>query len=179
MLVALIVGAIVGFGKLGDMTRAFVRNPTEAPFVAACIGFALLAALVIYAIQRNVARTLSWPKVPGRIEESGVHEFQQLQTRSGGSSYWATRYRSNILYSYEVAGVRYTSDKSGTTGRISSNIEAFVRKGAQAFPAGMAVEIHYNPDNPAEAILNPRTGPLWLLWLIPAAVLTLAYFVGR
>ena len=75
--------------------------------------------------------------------------------------------------------MRYSSDKSGTTGRVSSNIEALVRKRAAAYPAGMAVEVHYNPDNPAEAILNPRTGPLWLLWLIPAAMLTLAYFVGR
>ena len=79
VLIALIVGAIVGFGKLGDMTRAFVRNPSEAPFVAACIGFSLLAALVIYGIQRNVGRTRSWPKAPGRIEESDVHEFQELQ----------------------------------------------------------------------------------------------------
>ncbi len=174
VLVGLIVGSIVGFNKLGDFVRGIVRNPGEAPFVTACVGFALLSALIIWAILRNAARQQSWPVVTGRIESSGVREFQELDDRR-----WRTRYRAEIVYSYEVAGVRYTADKSATGARISSNLETFGRKAAEQYPAGTAVEVHYNPDNPAESAIDPKTGWLSLLWLIPAAMLALAYFVGR
>jgi uncharacterized protein DUF3592 len=156
---------------------AMARNSAQAPFVTACIGFALLAALLIYAVQHRARRMLGWPTAPGRIDSSGVHEFEAL-SGDGASQRWTTHYRANVIYSYEVGGIRYTGDKSGTTGRVSSNIPALVRRGAQRHAAGGAVAIHYNPNNPAESILDPRTGPLWLLWLIPASVLALAWFVA-
>ena len=65
---------------------------------------------------------------------------------------------------------------AGTTARVSSNIARPMRPG---YAKGAAVTVHYNPENPAEAIVDPRTGPLWLLWLVPVAMLVLAYFVGR
>jgi hypothetical protein len=50
---------------------------------------------------------------------------------------------------------------------------------AEKYPAGSAIEVHYNPDNPAESAINP--GSVWfnLLWLVPAAMLTLADFIAR
>lgn len=174
-MIAVMVGFIVGFRQIGEFVSAFVRDPLEAPFVAACVGFALLAALVICAIQRHVARMAQWPTARGRIEFSGVRQFEQLDDDGGR---WRTRHRADVRYSYEVDGVSYTGDKTGTTARVTSNIPALVKPGAR-YAAGEAVEIHYNPDNPAESILRPRTGPLWLLWLIPVAVLALGYAVGR
>lgn len=178
VLIALIVGGIVGFKQLGAFVASTIPNAADAPFVTACIGFALLCALVIYAIQRNAARARSWPTVFGRIEKSGVHEFQSLD-RDHGHARWRTQYRPDILYSYEVAGVRYTGDKSASSGRISSNLDAFAKKAAAANPIGKVVQVHYNPDNPAESVIDPRSGFLWLLWIVPVAMLALAYFVGR
>lgn len=62
--------------------------------------------------------------------------------------------------------------------RVSANVAALTEPDAGYAP-GRVVEIHYNADNPAEAILNPSTRGLWLLWLLPAAILALAYVVGR
>jgi hypothetical protein len=176
-IIALIVGAIVGFRKLGALIAAMIPNPATAPFVTACLGFGLVAALMILGIQRNVARMRGWPVVPGRIGSADVREFQALSQSDAGSSRWVTRYRGNVVYSYEVAGVRYSGDRIGTTGRVSSNIGAWVRPNARYQP-GKVVDIHYNPDNPAESILDPRTGPLWLLWLVPAVMLSLAYYAA-
>jgi hypothetical protein len=178
VLVVLIVGTIVGFRKLGELIAATIPNPATAPFVTACLAFALVAALMIFGIQRNVVRMRAWPVVSGRIGAADVREFQALSQSDAGSSRWVTRYRGNVVYSYEVGGVGYTGDQIGTTGRVSSNIGAFVRPNARYQP-GKVVDIHYNPDNPAEAILDPRTGPLWLLWLIPAVMLALAYVAAR
>jgi uncharacterized membrane protein len=174
VIVVLIVGAIVGFRKLGELIAATIPNPATAPFVTACLGFALVAALMIFGIQRNVARMRAWPTVPGRIGSADVREFQALSESDAGSRRWVTRYRGSIVYSYEVAGVRYSGDQIGTTGRVSSSMSGLVRPNARYQP-GKVVDIHYNPDNPAESILAPRSGPLWLLWLVPAAMLALAY----
>ena len=179
VLVGLIFGGWYGFSKLGGLMATLVRDPDTAPFVTACIGFALLAALGIFAIQRNAARQRSWPVVKGRIERSGVHEFQELERRDNAPDRWRNAYRADVIYGYDVAGVHYTGDTAASGTRVSSNLESVARKMAEKYPAGMAVEVHYNPDNPAESAIDPKTGWLVLLWLIPVAMLALAYTVGR
>ena len=179
VLVALIFGGWFGFSKLGDLMATLVRNPSEAPFVTACIGFALLAALVIWGIQRNAARQRSWPTVSARIEKSGVHEFQELERRDNGPDRWRTAYRAEIVYGYDIAGVHYTGDTAAGGTRVSSNLETIARKRAEKYPVGTAVDVHYNPENPAESVIKPGGRALLLLWLIPIGMLTLAYFVGR
>jgi hypothetical protein len=164
VLVALIFGGWFGISKLGDLMATLVRNPGQAPFVTACIVFALLAALGIFAIQRNAARQRSWPTVRGKVERSGVHEFQELQRRDSGPDVYRTAYRG-------------ATAASGA--RVSSNVQAIARKRAEKYPVGAEVDVHYNPDNPAESVIKPGGRALLLLWLIPAAMVTLAYFAGR
>ena len=178
VLVGLILGGIFGFRKLGDLTATLVRNPSEAPFVAACVGFGLLAMLVIFGIQRHAARQRSWPIAPGKVTSSDVHQYEEWSSSDSGSRRLQTMYRADVVYSYEVAGVRYTGDKAKTGGGVSSNIEAIARRTAERFPVGTTLKVHYDPQNPAESALNPGSRWLLLLWLIPAAVFALAYVVG-
>lgn len=174
---AIVFGSIYGYRGLVDTLATVVPNPAKAPFIAICIGFALFAGLIVYAIQRQAFQTLRWPKAPGRIESATIRSFEKLETR-GKTKRWVTYYRPEILYSYEVGGVRYTgSDVGGST--RSSTDEASVKKPDLDYAPGRAVEIHYNKDNPAESILDPSARGLWLLWLFPIGVLALAFVVGR
>src|SRR5262249_54294767 len=111
-LAAIIVGAIFGFKGLGRLIEATIPNTEKAPFVTACIGFALLFGLVVLACQRNAARARRWPVAPGRIETSDVTSYQR-RSRSTKQSVprWKTLYRPNIVYGYDVAGVHYRGDK--------------------------------------------------------------------
>ena len=70
-----------------------------------------------------------------------------------------------------------TPDTAASGTRVSSNFQAIARKMAAKYPAG--IEIHYNPDNPAESVLSAGSRWLLLLWLLPLGMLALAYFVGR
>ena len=154
-----------------------VPNSAHAPFVAACVGFALVAALFIWGFQRAAARTRTWPTVAGQIASSGIHEFHELE-QNEHSSRWQTLYRPEVTYNYELAGIRYTGDKVNMGGTVSASTDALARRVAAKYPVGAAVEVHYNPGNPAESVLEPRATVLWLFWLMPAAILALAYYVG-
>ena len=175
--IAFIVAAVFGFKKLGALVELIVPNTAHAPFVAACVGFALLAALLLFGFQRAAARTRAWPTVAGQIVSSGVHEFHELEQNQHASR-WQTLYRPEVTYSYELSGVRYTGDKVNMGGTVSASTDALARRVAAKYPVGVAVEVHYNPDNPADSVLEPRATVLWLFWLMPAAVLALAYYVG-
>ena len=155
-----------------------MRNPSEAPFVTPCIGFALLAALVIWGIQRTAARQRSWPTVSARIEKSGVRELQELERRDNSPDRWRTSIapRSSTATPSPACITPATLRLSN---QVSSNPETIARKRAEKYPVGIAVHVHYNPDNPAKSVIKPRAPALLLLSLIPAAMLTLAYFVGR
>ena len=179
IIVVVLVGVIFG-GWFGFAARYADAGgtPSEAPFVTACIGFALLAALVIWGIQRNAALQRSWPTVSARIEKSGVHEFQELERRDNGPDRWRTAYRAEIVYGYDIAGVHYTGDTTAGGTRVSSNLDNRGNR-AEKYPVGTAVDVHYNPENPAESVIKPGGRALLLLWLIPIGMLTLAYFVGR
>ena len=148
VLVGLIFGGWFGFSKLGDFMATVVRNPSEAPFVTACIGFALLAALVIFGIQRNAARQRSWPTVKGKVQRSGVHEFQELQRRDSGPDVSRTAYRAEVIYGYDIAGVHYTGDTAASGTRVSSNLEAVARKSAEKYPVGTDGRCPLQPGQP-------------------------------
>jgi hypothetical protein len=109
------------------------------------------------------------------VESSGVHAFESRDSDDGRSR---TTYRADVVYSYEVAGVRYTRDKLGSS-QMSSNVEKFARRISDRYPAGSMIEIHYNPANPAEAIVKPGGRALLLLWLIPLAMVILAYIAAQ
>jgi len=179
VVVGLIVTGVIAFHKMGDLVALMSGTTRNAAFVAACIGFALLASLIVWAIQRHAVRQRGWPAAPATIEKSGVRAFEELERRDNGPDRWRTVYRADIVYGYEVGGVRYTGDMVAGGTRISSNIEAVARKAAARYPAGMKLDIRYNPDNPAESVLKPMGRWTLLLWLIPASVLLLAYFAGR
>ena len=76
------------------------------------------------------------------------------------------------------ARVRYTGDKLGSS-ETGANVEKFARRIADRYPAGSAIEIHYNPANPAEAIVKPGGRALLLLWLLPLGMLILAYIAAQ
>lgn len=167
---AIAIGLVFGFGWLGTLMRSLVPDPKQAPFVTACIGFAAFTGLFVYAFQRRGNQMARWPTVPGQIDTAEMITFVDERGK--------TMYRPEVLYSYEVAGVRYSGNTVGTGATTRANSPKLVKVDPRYTP-GLAVTIHYNPENPAEAILDPNPRRLWLLWLIPAAVLALAFIVAR
>jgi hypothetical protein len=177
---AIIIGGIYGAKGLGHLVAATIPNTERAPFVAACVGFALLFGLVVFAFQRVAAKAKTWPAVPGRVETSDIASYQ-LRNRSTEDSVvrWKTLYRPNVVYGYDVAGVHYRGDKLSYFGK-GANSADIARQVATRYPVGTPLTVHYNPENPSESAIDPRTPlGLYFFYLVPVIVLAIGYLVAR
>ncbi|MBS0260621.1 MAG: DUF3592 domain-containing protein [Planctomycetes bacterium] len=88
-------------------------------------------------------RALSFPRVPGLIQKC------EMRVRHGkGTSYYV-----DLKYSYDVAGISY----EGTTYRqgLQRNSKAFADSLVQTLVPGQTVDVFYDPQDPAAAVLHP------------------------
>jgi len=124
----------------------------------ACVIVVALAieAGLAYALSRGLG-ILSWPKAEGVILRSEVEEgLLENEVR--------TRYR------YRVGGRDHESEKRGTWGgkfRRASEADDV----ADRYPAGAAVGVMYNPDDPEEAYLEAGIGVVQCFAFIPPLVI--------
>jgi len=90
-------------------------------------------------------RAQSFPKTEGRVLSVGI---VSQKTSKGGIYYHPT-----FLYKYEIDGKSY----KGLRYRYVDYLLDYdsVNRIVTSHPAGSAVEVYYNPANPAEAVLSP------------------------
>lgn len=146
--------------------------------------YIMVLALVMLIIHmwRGIAagrESKNWPTVPGRVVASEVEREtsrERVDRRDG-----VTRYRRKvswiprITYEYDVNGERFTGrnvyifQMRYSQRRTAENV---VRR----YPKDKEVSVHYNPENPDKAVLQPGVpgrsqGVLFLFVVLLAAVL--------
>ena len=62
---------------------------------------------------------------------------------------------------------------------VATRSEASAKKSAAKFNVGMLVQVHYDPANPTQSVVDPRAGWAVLLWIVPVGFVALAYVVGH
>jgi uncharacterized protein DUF3592 len=132
------------------------------------IAIAIGVALYISQFRQGLRATASkrWPVSPGTVIASA------LEKSPGGR--W--RYRAAVQYRYRAGGKEYQSDRifwGGNEGRQKHMASVIA-----AYPQGAKVSVHYDPQDPAEAVLDPAQNigsrPLVLYAM---AMITLGLFV--
>jgi hypothetical protein len=88
-----------------------------------------------------------YPKVPGRIVRSQVDS-------EAGNRRRLSSHKVNLGFQYEVGGKSYESSSYRFLETLSHQEDA-VRKTVEEHPPGRAVDVYYNPSNPAQAVLAP------------------------
>ena len=104
-------------------------------------GTLLFDGIVCTAAVRQIAAS-SYSRAPGTILESKV-------SRHSGRK--GSIYSAGISYRYSVAGVERTS-KRWRYGAWSTS-SGWAKSEAARFPVGSGVDVHYNPRDPADAVL--------------------------
>jgi uncharacterized protein DUF3592 len=127
----------------------------------------------------NAAR--SWPRVTGWVVRSGVRSATVRVRSSISASRYRTalRYAPQVIYQYEVEGRRYEGERLHMGDTAMHSGEAVAERSAARYPVGSQVTVYYDPANPADATLDPRTG--WgtrVLGLVALGVLGIALVVA-
>jgi hypothetical protein len=123
------------------------------------------AGVTIYQ-KRKEMQALAWPEAQAVItrsrvdstydrEEAGLHNGTIVigGSRDDGRTHkvLVTKFRPDIAYRYEVDGRSYAG--SQTNIRKVSRERDTVERLLARYPVGAAVSVHYNPADPAEAML--------------------------
>jgi hypothetical protein len=124
----------------------------EHPLAMVGIGVVLLVFGAYTRVQS--LRSRSWPVVAGVITESRV-----LSSRNS-SGQWS--HSPRIRYRYAVDGKTYNGDTISYAKGLFDGASVKVSR----YPQGSVVGIHYNPKDPASAVLDPGTGPTPALALL-------------
>lgn len=86
------------------------------------------------------------------------------------------RMQPRVTYSYAVKGVPFTSKRVSFAGVVpKQEIDSVLRK----YPAGQAVTVHYAPENPVEAVLEPGSGPLVVAPFRSLVVLFIVFILAQ
>jgi len=103
-------------------------------------------------------KTLLWPSVGGKIEESRIN-------------YGSRDLMPHIVFSYKV-GEKHFQQQLKFPADVTPSPE-FSKSYVEKYPTGFLVQVYYDPANPETAILEP--GPAEGDWLILAIGLAMLF----
>jgi hypothetical protein len=92
----------------------------------------------------------SWPTAPAIVDSSTV------ESHRGGGKHHSTTYGAEIRYHYEVSGKSYSS-RQVSFGDYGSSSRSHAASIANQYKAGTSATAHYQPSDPAVAVLEPGT----------------------
>ena len=114
----------------------------------------------------KVQTSQDWPHGLGKILAAN------LQTSSSGDG---TTYAVEVQYEYCVNGVRYIGERIGFTPQTYIRFRR-ARQELDRYPVNSSVPVYYDPEKPADAVLQ-RQAPNTLL-AVAAGIIFLAIAVG-
>lgn len=122
--------------------------------------FAVIGYFVAFhfgkSILDNAKASEKWPAVDGVIEQSEV-----VTSRGDDGD---TMYAAEVLYKYTVDGREYQSDNVYFGGDYRSSSSSGAYEVVNRYPVGDTVKVHYDPDKPENAVLEP--GVTWMSYLV-------------
>lgn len=108
-----------------------------------------LILVIVAIVNRNKAKAAeAWPVTPGQILSCKVE--RHISTDSDGHT--TTSYEPKLEYSYSVMGTPMQANRI-SYGSVKTNYKS-AQKLADRYPVGAQVSVHYNPEKPAEAVLE-------------------------
>lgn len=131
--------------------------------VFAVIGSVILAWTAVNVAYAHLSRR--WPRVTGTVI---VSDLQRSKDSDGGYSY-----RPEVSYRYSVHGEEFIASRTRFGDRLELNFSAPAARIVRRYPVGAVVLVCYNPDDPADAVLEPGINALLFAWTAFGGVFTI------
>ncbi len=107
--------------------------------------------LILYRREKRKAQESStWPSVTGKVVEAYISSHSG--TDSEGES--VEVYAPKVVYEYAVNGVVHRSDRLAIGPAATYPKRRRAEQEVARYPVGSEVRVFYNPQNPAEAVLQ-------------------------
>jgi len=176
IVLAIVFGSAIGLHQLTEFASKHLANPKVSPFVVAMSAFGFLIALFGLALHRQASLARKWPVVPGTIKSSGLEQFMSAPSEPTERS--QLTFQSKVSFAYRFNGIDYVSQHASLDGKVSSTSRGLVERFARKYPNGAKVKVYVNPLNPSEAVLEPRTSHIWILWASVTFIWGVAYYAA-
>ncbi|MFD2057545.1 DUF3592 domain-containing protein [Mesorhizobium calcicola] len=175
----LVIGALVLVFSVGGVLEAIgphLPKPQNLAAGALLLFMGLFVLRMGFAQKSLAEQAAKWPIAAGRIDASGLKAIR-IRERSGSYRPWRTVFESRVVYSYGVAGQRYSADRIAFGASVTATLPGLVGGQARRYALGSKVDVHYDPANPASAVLECRVIGLWVLWVCSLGFLGGAAFL--
>jgi hypothetical protein len=178
IVVAIIFGSAFGLNQSYNWLAHHVGRPDLAGMVVGFGAFGLVIALMGWAVRRQASMAARWPVVPGTIKLSEMEEYHEAS--EPGEARGVEMFGKRVTYTYSYQNVRYTNECARVAAGTPQASNKMLEKLMSRYQDGASVDVHVNPDNPAEATLDARgEGRIaYVLWGIAAIFAALALFVA-
>nr|WP_281069035.1 DUF3592 domain-containing protein [Rhizobium leguminosarum] len=171
----LVVGSVTLVFLVGgvvDAIRPHLPGPQNAGAGMLLTIMALIVLRMGFAQKATAEAAAKWPTTQGSISSSGIEAFR---IRSAFADIWLWRWRivfkSRIRYAYTVADRDYASGRVAFGATFAASLPALIDGDSRRYAEGSKVDVHYDPSNPAIAVLECRVRGLWTLWGLAGAML--------
>lgn len=133
-----------------------IKSPTVPLIVFSVIFLVVGIGILLWGIttSQTALRSQQWPTVPGTVTAAQV---KTSTSRSSTTRRTTTHYSGHITYIYRVNGQDFTATQVSFADYSSSDRQ-HASEIVNRYPAGRAVTVSYNPQNPAQAVLEPGFG---------------------
>lgn len=136
-----------------DMTTVLIALGVGGCFVTIFAGIGIFMLVKYFQDKKKAEESQSWTGTSGQVTQAYVRESE---TRDS-DGYLTKSYYPEVRYTYQVMGVAYSGDKISFGGSVGGN-----RKKADAvvaqYPVGKVLTIYYDPNNPADAVIERKMG---------------------
>jgi hypothetical protein len=116
---------------------------------------------------KRALETRAWPEAQGTITSSRVSKETRRESGSGGRT--SISYYPRVAYQYTAEGRSYNGSKINIGGN-TGGMEWLSRRAVKKYPSGKKVSVHYNPDDPADAVLEAGIAGSSIFMLLMGAV---------
>jgi len=167
---AFIFGAIIGFDQLAQFASHHIAN---APLSVGVATFATVMVLAALGMHRRAAHARRWPVVKGTISTSGLERFRDARE---GVHRGAKVFKASVDYRYTYRGNDYVGSVASSGGEVMTTSADLAERAIGRYRSDQIVDVHVNPNNPSESVLEPRPRGVGVVWIAAIILFALAAF---
>jgi len=119
--------------------------------------FIAIGVALIFLHRRNIRKaeeSMSWLETTGTVNGSEVMQGSNVLLSNDEDGESTPVFFPEIRYSYQVAGLEYTSKRLSFAGVKSFSKREKAEEAASHYPVGTQLPIYYDPKNPKEAVVD-------------------------